>query len=81
MGQYIAGRSRLRLKGHAEPVEPGQAFVHDFGPKGPEGIHGPAREAALLASGAITKADEAAPATSATITIPAADPDADEQKE
>lgn len=53
MGNYVAGPSVLRLTGRVGAVIPGEAFAHDFSRTGPEGGDGPAREAALLASGAI----------------------------
>lgn len=65
---YIAGPSRLQMTGAADLIQPGQSFEHDFSADGPEGEHGPAREAAMIASGAISRAPDAplADATSAT---------------
>lgn len=58
MGKYIsAPETTLRLTGRSEPVNPGDTFEHDFSETGPEGEHGPAREAALLAAGAVTRAE------------------------
>lgn len=56
--RYVAGPSVLQLTGHAVPIQPGESFEHDFSATGPEGEHGPAREAALLAAGSIVKTDE-----------------------
>lgn len=53
MGRYLCGPSVLRLAGHAAATRPGQIVEHDFSATGPEGEHGPAREAALLASRAL----------------------------
>ncbi len=50
---YRSGESALRLLGHAADVLPHTEFEHDFSVDGPEGEHGPAREAAMIASGAI----------------------------
>lgn len=56
MASYLCGPSVLRLTGHTEAVQPGASFDHDFSVTGPEGEHGPAREAALIASGAASLA-------------------------
>ena len=62
MGKYLnCGTSVLRLRGHAEPCQPGQAVEHDFSVDGPEGEHGPAREAALIAAGALQPVTESVP--------------------
>lgn len=53
MATYLCGPSVLQLTGHAEPVRPGSTFAHDFTIGGPEGEYGPAREAALIAAGAM----------------------------
>lgn len=53
MATYVCGPSRLSLTGHAQAIQPGSTFEHDFSETGPEGIHGLAREAALLAGGAL----------------------------
>lgn len=55
MGTYRCGPSVLRLTGRVGAVIPGDFFEHDFSRTGPEGWDGPAREAALLAAGTITK--------------------------
>lgn len=53
--KYICGPSILSFPG-GEPIQPGDAFEHDFSIEGPEGEHGPAREAALIAAEAIAVA-------------------------
>jgi hypothetical protein len=55
--RYVAGPSRLNLKGLPGPIAPGTVFEYDFGPKGPHGVHGAAREQHLLDCGAITLAE------------------------
>lgn len=55
MAKYLSGPSTLWLTGRSDPVLPGTAFEHDFSVDGPEGEHGPDREAALLAAGALTR--------------------------
>lgn len=56
MGQYRVGPSvTLRLLGHPTPSVSGDLVDHDFSATGPEGEHGPAREAALLATGALER--------------------------
>ena len=54
MGKYTVGPSRVLLTGHAESCEPGCTVEHDFSVNGPDGEHGPAREAAMIAAGALT---------------------------
>ncbi|MGE0450841.1 MAG: hypothetical protein AB7Q29_14805 [Vicinamibacterales bacterium] len=84
MKTYISGPSVLHLAGHPEPIQPGSLFLHDFSAQGPDGEHGPAREAALLAGGAIALAGlvEAAAApgvglpADTEIPIPTVNPDA-----
>ena len=51
--RYLVGPSVLQLTG-AEPAQPGATVDHDFSVDGPDGEHGPAREAALIAAGALT---------------------------
>ena len=53
MGQYVVGPSWVALTGHPFSVSPGSTVEHDFSIAGPDGEHGPAREAALIASGAL----------------------------
>lgn len=53
MTKYRVGPSVLQLTG-AEPAQPGATVDHDFSVDGPDGEHGPAREAALIAAGALT---------------------------
>jgi hypothetical protein len=65
MAKYTAGPSRLSLGG--QPIQPDQSFEHDFSVDGPEGEHGPGREAALLAAGAIVKVEDAAMAPAETL--------------
>lgn len=48
MAKYTVGPSIWH--GHA----PGEVVEYDFSPSGPEGEHGPAREAMLIAAGALT---------------------------
>lgn len=48
MAKYTVGPSVWN--GHL----PGVVVEYDFSPAGPEGEHGPAREAALIAAGALT---------------------------
>lgn len=55
MARYEAGPSVLWIDGGR--VEPGRVFEHDFSLAGPDGAHGPAREAALLAAGAVRRLD------------------------
>lgn len=71
MGRYIAGDSVLRLTGGVEAIQPGQSFEHDFSETGPEGEHGPAREAAMIASGAIRVDDQSDATVIATTEAPA----------
>lgn len=47
MAKYLVGPSVWN--GH----QPGSTVEHDFSETGPEGEHGPAREAALIAAGAL----------------------------
>lgn len=58
--RYICGPSTLRLTGRNEPIQPGETFDHDFSADGPDGEHGPAREAALIAAEAIVVAPDTA---------------------
>lgn len=58
MGQYKVGPSRVHLNGHKDACEPGCIVEHDFSITGPEGEHGPAREAAMVAAGALTPVTE-----------------------
>ena len=58
MGKYTVGPSTVHLTGHAKPAQPGETVEHDFSITGPEGEHGPAREAALIAAGAVTPVDD-----------------------
>lgn len=53
MGTYRVGPSRVRLTGHAAWAGPGEIVEHDFSLTGPDGEHGPGREAHLLACGAL----------------------------
>jgi len=57
MKTYIVGPSVVRLTGHTTSSAPGSRLEHDFGPDGPDGVHGAAREAALLACGALVVAE------------------------
>ncbi len=57
MSTYLVGPSVVRLTGHATASQPGSRVEHDFGLTGPDGEHGPAREAALLACGALKMVD------------------------
>lgn len=62
MGRYVCGNSVLRLTGRTDdPILPGTTFDYDFSAEGPEGVHGPAREAALVAAGAILTPAEMSP--------------------
>lgn len=54
MAKYTVGPSTLHLIGHETPAVPGETVDHDFSITGPDGEHGPAREAALIAAGALT---------------------------
>ena len=54
MAKYTVGPSTLNLTGHSEPAQPGTIVEHDFSLTGPDGEHGPARETALIAAGALT---------------------------
>lgn len=67
---YISGPSVLHLAGHPEPIQPGSLFLHDFSAQGPEGEHGPAREAALLAGGAMAFADFVEAAAAPGVALP-----------
>ena len=53
MKKYTVGPSHVQLTGGA-PAEPGAIVEHDFSVDGPDGEHGPGREAALIAAGALT---------------------------
>lgn len=59
MGRYLVGPSTVRLTGHARAAEPGAIVEHDFSVDGPDGIHGPAQEAALVSAGALTPMTDA----------------------
>ena len=67
---YLAGPSRLWLSGHLGPIEPGEAFEHDFSDEGADGQHGPSRERALIAAGAITRIDPETTTQSPGVTLP-----------
>ena len=54
MAKYTVGPSTVHLTGHDEPAAAGSVVDHDFSITGPDGEHGPAREAALIAAGALT---------------------------
>lgn len=58
MGRYTVGPSTVHVTGI--PSQPGDVIEHDFSINGPEGEHGPAREAALIAAGALTPITEEA---------------------
>ena len=60
MGRYQVGPSALHLTGHTGATEPGGTVDHDFSIDGPDGEHGPAREAALIDAGALTPITETA---------------------
>lgn len=58
MAKYLnCGSSVLHLIGHKDQCQPGQSIEHDFSINGPEGEHGPSREAALIAAGALKLID------------------------
>ena len=58
MAKYLnCGTSALTLTGHTVPCRPGETVEHDFSLTGPDGEHGPSREAALIAAGALKPAD------------------------
>lgn len=54
MAKFTVGPSTVHLTGHATPAQPGETVDHDFSITGPDGEHGPSREAALIAAGALT---------------------------
>ena len=58
MARYLVGPSPLTLTG-AQLAQPGETVEHDFSINGPDGAHGPGREAALIAAGALTLVTEA----------------------
>ena len=60
MAKYTLGPSTLHLTGHPAAAAPGSVLDHDFSVTGPDGEHGPAREAALIAAGALTLVTEEA---------------------
>ena len=60
MGRYTVGPSTVHLTGHAQASQPGELVEHDFSIAGPDGEHGPAREAALITAGALTPVTEEA---------------------
>ena len=60
MGKYTVGPSVVQLTGHEKPAKPGDTVEHDFSLTGPDGEHGPAREAAAIAAGALTPVTETA---------------------
>ena len=59
MASYTVGPSVVQLTGHAKAAQPGEKVEHDFSVTGPDGEHGPARETALIAAGALTPVSEA----------------------
>lgn len=63
MKTYRVGPTPLVFAGRI--AAPGASFTYDFSLEGPEGEHGPAREAALLAAGALIE-DSAVPRVRAT---------------
>lgn len=58
MGKYTVGPCVLCLTGHEKPAKEGETVEHDFSINGPDGEHGPAREAALILAGAVTPVDD-----------------------
>lgn len=60
MRKYTVGPSTVHLTGHDTPAQPGEIVEHDFSPAGPDGEHGPGREAALIAAEALTPVTEEA---------------------
>lgn len=60
MGRYTVGPCTLTLTGHDGACKEGDTVDHDFSINGPDGEHGPARETALIAAGALTPITEEA---------------------
>lgn len=58
MGKYVVGPCVLSLTGHPMSAKEGDIVEHDFSVQGPDGVHGPARETALIAAGALTPTED-----------------------